>query len=698
MVSPRDRSGRKPSGRKPTSSGRISGREWSAIIVLLLLAFLLRTFCLTRVPPGLHNDEVVEIKLTETVVGGRAGIFFPEDTGHEVLYYYYTAPFVRLLGHTVFAMRLPAVFLSLIGMCAVWALARQLLGATVALTALAGFAVTFWAVAFGRVVLRVVMGVPLAALAAYCFWRARATGGWRALALWGLSGVWVGLAINAYTAARILPAIFVAFGVYISLVHRSQWRRWWTGIAAMLAVTAILVLPLFVYLAQHPEADQLGFFDVDRPLTELRRGNLGPAIETSLRTLGMFAFVGDPLPYYDLPGRPVFEPAGALLLAVGLLIALWRWRRPRYAFVALWFFMSLALGMLSQPAPNYTRTLGVQVVLFALPGIAVEALLKWAGRAHLKTARLWAYVFLALLFIGNLAWTARDYFIVWPSLDIVRFWYHAGLKAVADRLQDDAAVSADTSVDASPVAVCVPEYLADGRDPWWNPAWQHMRYLLYRPDLALRYYDCASAMVLIAGPARYAFPDVADPAALDQVPAYAQVLAAAEVDVDVLPDDLGVIVRAQVAPTSLLDEVAAHSTVAADQSAQVPVNFQGMAEFLGYDLSVSSLKPGDSFDLVTYWRVTDDLPPVLLQFTHVLDRYGGIIAQQDRLALTSASLRPGDVFVQSHRLTLPGDLAEGEYSLAVGLYVQSGGTRLQIEEQGQPRGDRLWLRAIVVEK
>jgi len=259
----------------------------------------------------------------------------------------------------------------------------------------------------------------------------------------------------------------------------------------------------------------------------------------------------------------------------------------------------------------------------------------------------------------------------------------------------------------------VPNYLIDERDPWWKPAWLHFRYLLHRPDLSLRYYDCTDTMIFIDGPARYAFPDVAFVSALNQFPAYSQILAAADPDLDFLPDRLGIIVRGDRVTTqgrlhAALDQhLTAATTVSAvawapetgeaDQPARVPVNFQDKVEFLGYTLSASSLKPGDSFDLVTYWRVTGDLPPQLSQFTHVLDADGAIVTQQDRLACTSASLRAGDVFAQFHHVTLPGDLADGEYPLTIGLYTLLDGTRLRITQAGQPRGDRLWLRAIVVE-
>lgn len=668
-------------------------REWIFVIVLLLLAFALRTLGLTHIPPGLHNDEVVEIKLTESVANGRIGIFFPEDTGHETLYYYFAAPFLHIFGNTIFAMRLPTVFLSMISMCVVWALTRRLFGRVAALTALAGFAVTFWTVAFGRIISHVCMEVPLAALSAYCFWRARSFSGWKAIALWAMSGLWLGLSINTYTAARALPAIFVAFGAYIIVVHQAEWHQWWREIAIVLIMTAIVVTPLALYLIRHPTADQLDFFDINRPLVELRKGNLQPVIKTSLRTLGMFAFVGDPLPYFDIPGRPVFEPVGALLLAAGLLIALWRWRQPKYAFVVLWFFLSLTPGMLSQPAPNYTRTLGVQVVLFAFPGIAVTSLLARKRNAILHSA-------LTLLFVGNLAWTVYSYFIVWPNLESVRFWHQSDLKAATDYLQDDP--------DASPVAVCVPDRLLNERDPWWKPAWQHMRYLLHRPELSVRYYNCTDAMILIAAPARYAFPGTANADELSQFPIYRHFLSSAHTELETLPDRSGIIVHSEHIPTleRYLTNVAAESKVSwpseTDEPEQPawrpPLTFGDQVKFMGYTLSASVLEPGESFDLAAYWQVNETAAPGLVQFTHVLADDGTIITQQDRLALTSRNLLPDDIFVQIHHLTLPSDVAKGEYALTMGLYTPSDGVRLGITKAGQSLGDRLWLEPITVDK
>ena len=244
---------------------QIARWEWILVVALLLIAFGLRTHDLLRVPPGLNNDEVAFAEITETVTHGRLAIFFPENIGNEGLAYYFAAPFMKVLGLNLLAIRLPAAFISLIAACLIWAFTRRLFGAIAAVTALASFAVIFWTVAFGRIGLHVVLLVPLATLAAYSLWRAQAATGRRVYAWWALSGACIGLAIDTYTAGRILPAILMVFGGYILIARRSEWKKWWSGIALALVVAALVATPLFVTLAQNPQEDQLGFFDIDRP-------------------------------------------------------------------------------------------------------------------------------------------------------------------------------------------------------------------------------------------------------------------------------------------------------------------------------------------------------------------------------------------------------------------------------------------------
>jgi 4-amino-4-deoxy-L-arabinose transferase-like glycosyltransferase len=660
---------------------KISRREWLAVIAVILLAFALRVNDLHGTPPGLHIDELANLQMVETVTQGRVTIFFPENIGNEALYFYIAGPFMSLVGKSADTMRLVPVFMSMVGLCVIWALTRRLFGPVAALVAMAGFAATFWTLLTGRIMVRTVLELPLAALAAYCFWRARSASGRHVWIFFALSGLFAGLSIETYIASRALPVIFVAFGLYILVAHRSEWRFWFKGLAITLAMMALVALPLVLYLAQNSDGGKLSFFNINQPLLELSKGNLQPLIENVKNVLGMFIFTGDALPYYGIPGRPFLEPIGAALLIVGMLIAVWRWRKPEYTFLLLWFFLTLVPTMLSFPAPNSIRAIGAQVVVFMFIGISVAAIVRrWPNK--------FVYAGLFAVFAFNVVWTARDYFVVWPSLPETRFWQLAGLRGVADQVQRDP--------DTTAVAVCAPDQLIYEADRWWEPAWKVMRFLLHRPELAVRYYNCVDTLIMPEGASRYAFPDAIDDATLQQFPIYTKFLASAQPDRTELPDQLGMILKAD--PRAMLDQqlsIAAQSPVRFDgsnETAALPIDLGGKVEFLGYMLS----QTGKDAELVTYWRATDQLPPQVSQFTHVLNDKGDIVTQQDRLMLTSQSLRPGDVFSQIHRLTLPKNLPPGSYPIAIGLYTQPDGKRLPIMVDQQPRGDRVFLRSLRV--
>jgi hypothetical protein len=214
-------------------------------------------------------------------------------------------------------------------------------------------------------------------------------------------------------------------------------------------------------------------------------------------------------------------------------------------------------------------------------------------------------------------------------------------------------------------------------------------------------------MVLVGAPARYAFPDIAGAEQLRDIPIYDRFLCALNSQVTYLPEDMGSIVRVKEtgAPAQLvagiLSEPKRTSAVEAEQgqlSANSPVASENDAELLTYTLSTSSLKPGETFSLTTYWLATSELSRGLVQFTHVLSADGTIVAQADRLAVDSGSLLPGDVFAQVHRLSLSDDLSPGEYPLSIGLYTPSDGVRLQVGWEDRASGTELPLGSIVVKR
>jgi 4-amino-4-deoxy-L-arabinose transferase-like glycosyltransferase len=684
---------------------RLGHAELASVIGLLLLAAVLRLYRLQDYPAGYHNDEVALAHAVETAMGGRLAIFFPQDTGHEALYMYWSAPFGVVLGHTVFALRLPSAFLAMMALCAVWALTRRLFGPLPAGVALAAMSVSWWSVLLGRITLHVIAVAPTLALAMYFLCRAawsveREAKGSVVLPFhpshstlyFVLSGAFFALAFNAYTAARVMPLLFLVLVAYLALVRRDVIRRHWHGLLALFAVAFVLCLPLAIYLITHPGAKQLSYasFNADQPVTDLLAGRPQLVIKTALQTLGMFALAGDPLPALNIPGRPLFEPVGAALFLIGAAVALWRWRDPRYGVVLIGLVVTLLPGMFSQPAPNYAHTVGAMVFAFALPGIGVNVVWRGAIGRWGQAGRRVGMVALAALLLGNLVWTVRDFFIVWPAQPATRWWMQTGLKELADALK--------VQEQRGPIAVCVPSRLIDERLEWWRPAWMIWHYVSPQSEHDMRWYDCAEAAVIPAGTAHFAFPDAAS---LDQLAGFpiARWVRAAP---DAKRVGGGLLVRADAMPewsaevTRLASDlpIAWPPEAAQNQLATLPVDFGHVLQLTAYQVEGHAV-PGAVITVTTYWRVTAPPEPRLALFTHVITGTN-IVAQADHLAITSVSLQPGDVFLQIHSLQLPDSVERGGYDVEVGLYSQDTGARLPVYDGEARMGDRVFLRSLRV--
>lgn len=132
----------------------------------------------------------------------------------------------------------------------------------------------------------------------------------------------------------------------------------------------------------------------------------------------------------------------------------------------------------------------------------------------------------------------------------------------------------------------------------------------------------------------------------------------------------------------------------------VPVSFDYGLELLGYRLlSGARSSPGQALELVTAWRATDVMPPLtgnLKAFVHLLDERSQVRGGADRLDLAPLTWEPGDVLIQYHRLSLPGDAGPGVYQIELGLYIPGTMQRLAVHEGDALVADRLLLQPVQV--
>ncbi len=374
-----------------------------ALAAALALGAALRLDRLAETPAGLFADEAA-IAANAWAIGasGRdlAGVRLPlysrlrsfEISGDygvvsQPVFQYASVPFVRLLGRTPWAARLPAVAFGLLGIAGTCLLGSALFGRRVGIAAAALLAVAPWHVHLSRVGFEAVSLPALLALGAWQLVRGLERP--RGLAIG--AGL-LALATYAYPVGRVFVPLLVA-GFALAYGRRILAQR--RALALALLVFAAVEVPNLHALATG--ADRARLRETLLPWADLRRapatgwlearraqGPIAAAILADRTLLVPFAFAwnyavhlsprflfleGDPNPRHH-PARfgacPLFY---APLLLVGLVALARRRREPASRLLLWWLFTWPIPASMTLDAPHAIRS------ICALPALEIAAAL-----------------------------------------------------------------------------------------------------------------------------------------------------------------------------------------------------------------------------------------------------------------------------------------------------------------------------------
>jgi hypothetical protein len=455
-----------------------------------------------------------------------------------------------------------------------------------------------------------------------------------------------------------------------------------------LGICLLFVVSLQLYTAAHPE------FEDTVPAALLQNGVSGllaQAPPVAWRVISHFFWLGDASTEFNLPYRPMFNPVVTALFALGLVLALWRFRNPAYTLVLLAWGIVLVPTILFDAHFPFTRMSAAQPLAFTLIGIGGDGLITAAHKIRSGRALTIGFATaFSLLFVFNAGDTIRDMFGDWPAAAETRSVYNAELRQLSRWLR----------AHPSPIAQCT---------LWiefpWDPQYHQSTARLAARDFGYpveqgRWHDCRYSLV-IPRDGQFVFAHSGLQPLEDFLGRGLKKpwLENAQ-PVDGVPGAL--LVDARSALQAKQEEwhrlpAAWPSEAGITSTAQLPIDFNHAVELIGYDLKPQQVKPGDSVRVITYWRVTGDLPADLIAFTHLYRTPNEVMAQQDQLDVDGPSLQPGDVFVQSHEfITVPPDTPAGEYPIGVGVYRKDSGERWPIFAGQQRAADRIFLSSIQV--
>jgi len=453
-------------------------RDWWILLGITLLAGALRFYQLGVVPPGPQFDEAFNAIDASQVLAGNRPLFLPANGGREVLYTYYQAAIGALAGRLdLYTLRLASALAGTLTAPAIYVLVRTLFrrhSQLLAVLTTLALTVSYWHIHFSHYGIRIIL-MPLILSGVFgLFWYGCAGGNffdaeaqrrkgktgegekpkketlrtddvssslappssslvW--LAFVG-SGVLAGLGVWNNPTGRFVPFVLLAYVLWLLWRYparrRLDARNPLAGLVVAGLAALIVFLPLGLEFLRHPEfffghASEVSVF------AERVRGDTSPWMllgTNILRVLGMFSFDGDLEWAHGIPDRPVFDWFMAIPFYIG--IVLWGGRllgkaapqpdpdRNALFLVAAWAFVMLAPSVLSEAAPNYSRTLAAVPPVMLGAGLGLMQIATWS-RIHQS---LRAALVTVLILLSGAA-TFYDYFIRYPAFPEVYYVYDA---------------------------------------------------------------------------------------------------------------------------------------------------------------------------------------------------------------------------------------------------------------------------------
>ncbi len=660
--------------------------------MILLVGVYLRFREIVTLPAGLHNGEIIDIRITETARSGNLELFYNlGGEGREGLYHASLVFVTALVGNGPLGYRMLSLWSGILTLALVYALGRRLFSPLAGLASMGIIAVSFWPVLLSRLITRETL-LPLlisyilfalaTALPVYRFRRKRGDNTTAATAL----GIVLGLILYVHPIGLLAIFFSMLFIAFMVRRRRQMSRRRLSYIGYALLLMIIIGMPYLISTIRRPNLSGVDRIVGNDPAISLNR--IGNAIT------GM-VLIGDSNPAHNLPERALFDPITGIFILVGIVVTVRCRKDPKSALLLINSVILAPVFLLAANAPNFLNYAAAIPLLALFFGRGIYAIASNLPRYGLPIMT----VFLAGILAWNYTQTSDALFKIWPDRLDVQTAYHTDLGTISHYL--------DREATHTPIVVCGWTFEQSPSAPILND-FQMMDLMMNRRGAPIHRADCNNALVMTNGGAsqQIIVPDSETfETSHPEVQSWLSLATPMQIEgiadntvftLDVeseLADRIGLLTIE--APVQYSPEAGG----TADSPIYTPVTFGGNLTFLGYvPDKILVYNPGGIVTSVTYWRVDGVVPSDLRLFTHILaDPGASPPANRDVIHIDPRILKNRDVLVHVTYIQLPESLPTGEYTISVGAYQDSNNERLPVLVEGEPRGDRLFLYSIMVE-
>ena len=378
---------------------------------ICLLAGFLRFVDLGRIPSVLSGNEAgVGLSARDYLTGGRTNLFDVGWWSFPSMHSWIQSSFLRVLGQTVIGLRFSSALIGTVTVAITYVYAARSFGRTVGLLSAAFLAASAFHIHFSRLGLNNIWESLFAVALAGGLSLAWAT---KDLRRFILVGVFLGLTQFFYVGGRMF-VLLVPLWLMIARPNDDRpraTRLTWVG--TTLWVAAVVVLPLAMFYARHPDQFLLPWRRVSLfwywwDVQTVQYGDPGWWVVADQLIKAPLGFVLFGLTEFF--SGPLLTPVAAALFLLGSTHVLRHLRNPDLLWLGLWLGGTIASVALSANPPAAQRYVGSAPAVAVLVAFGANRLVQWlglnkTGKGHLRR------LFLTGAMLMAVGWEIRHYFI-----------------------------------------------------------------------------------------------------------------------------------------------------------------------------------------------------------------------------------------------------------------------------------------------
>lgn len=367
----------------------------AGIFIFIAVGFgVTRLWQLDRLPFGMHMDEAGMAYDAWCLANYGVDRWLKSwpvymtnfYSGQSSLYAFLCAGLFRIFGYSIWMVRLPAVFFSLLTLVFGVMLAKQVYPKSVYLPILVGLMVTFcpYFIMSGRLALDCNLMLGMSTVFLYLFVTAVEKGEYWRYGLCGLAG---GVLLYTYVLTYIMLPLFLVLAlVYVIISKRFSFFRWLVMAIPLGVLATPLILVQVINLYGLPEM-KIGIFTITK-MAGYRAAEIGPYRFDNFVTAIRCIFIGDDYAFDSIPGIWNLYALTAVLFVIGFVNSLIKGVKglkkrefnPQTVLL-LWFLAILLFESHIQVNTYRLNGIFLVVTLIAVEAIYVlETLLKRRGK------------------------------------------------------------------------------------------------------------------------------------------------------------------------------------------------------------------------------------------------------------------------------------------------------------------------------